>query len=156
MSEGSKKECYKVQHGKTAALFRLFSTCRFLQQDVRNLLVQSTKTFQEAKLLKLEELKRLGDLLQVKSTSEAFTMSIQNQMEKISSEMSNDVPPLPTPQRNQIPLAQEKQVVLLSPHQALRLFKILHPAAVLFSASRLLRLRDVKMSRWVFALSPNS
>ena len=105
----AKKNATKVQHGKTAAKFRLFSTCRFLQQDVRTLLVLFTKTLSEAKLLTLEELKRLGDLLQVKGTSEAFTimMSIQKQMEKISSEMSNDLPPLPTPQRNQIPLAQE-------------------------------------------------
>ena len=85
----------------------LNSIGQFLQQDVHNSHVQSIKTFQEVKLLKLEELKRLGDLYKMKGTSEAFKSSIQKQMEKVASEKSNDEPPPPPPQRNQIPLAQE-------------------------------------------------
>ena len=85
----------------------LNSIGQFLQQDVHNSHVQSMKTFQEAKLLKQEELKRLGDLYKMKGKSEAFKSSIQKQMEKVASEKSNDEPPPPPPQRNQIPLAQE-------------------------------------------------
>ena len=85
----------------------LNSIGQFLQQDVHNSHVQSIKTFQEVKLLTLEELKRLGDLYKMKGTSEAFKSSIQKQMEKVASEKSNDEPPPPPPQRNQIPLAQE-------------------------------------------------
>ena len=48
------------------------------------------KTLQEEKLLKQEELKQLGDLLQMQGTSEVFKLSIQKQMEKFSSEMSSN------------------------------------------------------------------
>ena len=47
--------------------------------------------------------------------AEAFRSSIQKQMEKVASEMSNDEQP--PPQHNRIQLAQEQQVLLLSPHQ---------------------------------------
>ena len=47
--------------------------------------------------------------------AEAFRSSIQKQMEKVASEMSNDEQP--PPKHNRIQLAQKQQVLLLSPHQ---------------------------------------
>ena len=64
--------------------------------------MQSIETFQEAKLLKLEELKPLSDFV----TDAGHIRGIQIKHSKTNGEMSNNEKPQPLPQCKQIPLAR--------------------------------------------------